>query len=377
MPGTIRRRGKNSWEVAVSAGFDPVTGKRVRIWRTVRGTRKDAERELARLLREVETGVALDPGRATVGEWLQAWLSQKRPQLASKTFERYEQVVRLHLLPALGRVPLRKLHPQHVRALHAQLLEAGLHPRTVLHVHRVLHTALEDALRQEVVGRNVCDAVRPPRVPVREVTVPTEEQLVKLLRAVRGTRLEVPVVLAALCGLRRGEVLGLRWEDVDFDRGVLMVRRSLEVTRAGLQLKETKTGRARAVALPAQVLRLLRAHRRRQAEGRLRAGPSWTDHGLVCPGRDGGPWHPTSFSHEFAALAHSVGLRLRFHDLRHAHASYLLRTGADVRTVAARLGHSTPTLTLNTYGHLVPGAQEEAVRRLEQRLDPLLPDPEE
>jgi integrase len=349
----------------------------VRIWRTVRGTRKDAERELARLLREAETGLGLDPGRATVGEWLQAWLDQKRPQLASKTFERYEQVVRLHLLPALGRVPLRKLHPQHVRALHAQLLEAGLHPRTVLHVHRVLHTAFQDAVRQELVGRNVCDAVRPPRVPAREVTVPSEEELAKLLRAVRGSRLELPVTLALLCGLRRGEVLALRWEDVDFDRGVLMVRRSLEVTRAGLQLKETKTGGARAVAVPAQVLQLLRAHRRRQAEERLRAGPSWADHGLVCPGRDGRPWHPDALSWEFLRLARSLGLRLRFHDLRHAHASYLLRTGADVRTVAARLGHSTPTLTLNTYGHLVPGAQEEAVRRLEQRLDPLLPGPEE
>lgn len=372
----IQRRGKRSWRIAVSCGFDPRTGRRVRVFRTVRGSRRDAERELARLVREVEAGLGVDPGRATLGEWLQAWMEQKRPQLSAKTFERYEGIVRLHLLPAIGTVPLRRLHPHHVRSLHARLLEAGLHPRTVLHVHRVLHTALEDAVRQEVLARNVCDAVRPPRVPAREVTVPSEEELSRLLRAVRGTRLEVPVLLAALCGLRRGEVLALRWEDVDFERGLLQVRRSLETTCLGLQLKDTKTGRARAVAVPAQVLQVLRAHRRRQVEERLRAGEAWQDHGLVVCGPDGGPVHPDTLSWEFLRAARSLGLRTSFHGLRHAHASHLLRAGADVRTLAARLGHSTPTLTLNTYGHLVPGAQEELVRRLEQQLDALLSDPE-
>lgn len=369
MAGLIRRRGRSSWQVSVSAGFDPRTGKRVRVWRTVRGTRKDAERVLAELLRQTTTGALVDPGRATVKEWLRAWLLQKRPQLSTKTYERYEEIVRLHLVPHLGRIQLVRLHPHHVQQVYSALLEAGKHPRTVLHVHRVLHAALEDAVRQQVLGRNVCDAVRPPKVPGRELRVLTEEELLRLLRAAEGTRLHVPVILASLCGLRRGEVLALRWEDVDFERGVLHVRRSLEETGRGLALKDTKTGKARAVALPSMVVEALRRHRRAQVEERLRLGEAWQDHGLVCPASNGAPWWPSNFQGAFATLSRSAGFEgLTFHTLRHTHATHLIRSGADVRTVAARLGHSTPALTLNVYGHLLPGAQEEAVRRLEERL---------
>ncbi|MDR5710406.1 MAG: helix-turn-helix domain-containing protein [Armatimonadota bacterium] len=193
-------------------GSDPRTGRRVRVWRTVKGTRKEAERLLARLLHEAAQGAMVDPGRCTVEEWLRAWLDLKRPAVFVKTYERYEEVVRLHVVPALGRIPLHRLHPHHVQRLYADLLGAGKHPRTVLHVHRVLHTALEAGVKQQVVGRNVCDAVEPPRVPVQELRVPSEEEVFSLLDASRGTRLYLPVLLGTLCGLRRGEVLALRWE---------------------------------------------------------------------------------------------------------------------------------------------------------------------
>ncbi len=369
MRGTIRRRGKHSWQIAVSAGFDPKTGRRIRIWRTVRGTRKDAERELARLLHEAAHGTLVDPGRATVEEWLRTWLDLKRPTLSTKTYERYEEIVRLHLVPALGQIRLHRLHPHHVQRLYADLLEAGKHPRTVLDVHRTLHAALETAVRQQVVGRNVCDAVEPPKVPSRELRVLTEEELRTVLRAAEGTRLYVPILLAALCGLRRGEVLALRWGDVDLERGVLYVRRSLEETRWGLAFKEPKTGRSRAVAMPPQVAEALRRHRKAQLEERLQQGPAWQDYDLVCPAANGAPWWPSNFRREFERFWRTLPVPpFTFHALRHTHATHLIRSGADIRTVAARLGHSTPTLTLNTYGHELPGAQEEAVRRLVDRL---------
>jgi len=369
MPGMIRRRGQNSWQIAVSVGFDPRTGRRVRVWKTVRGTRRDAALALAKLLNEVAHGLPTDPGKTTVAEWLRSWLEIKRSMVCAKTYETYELLVRRYLIPALGRHRLSQLHPYHVQETLSKLLEAGKHPKTVLHVFRTLHAALADAVRQQILGRNVCDLVRPPKVPVRELRVLTEEELQRLLRAAEGTRLRVPVLLAALCGLRRGEVLALRWEDVNLEDGVLYVRRTLEETRSGLAFKEPKTNRFRAVALPPMVVEALREHRRAQAVERLRAGPRWQDHGLVCAARNGVPWRPSNFKRDFEAFVMKNGFEgLTFHMLRHSHASHLIRAGADIKVVASRLGHSTPRLTLDTYGHLLPGAQEDAVRRLMDRL---------
>jgi len=369
MPGMIRRRGRNSWQISVSAGFDPATGRRIRIWRTIRGTRRDAELALAKLLNEVAHGLPADPGRMTVELWLRRWLEIKRPTVSSKTYETYELLVRRYLIPALGRHRLSQLHPYHVQEMLSKLLEAGKSPKTVLHAHRALHAALGDGVRQQVLGRNVCDLVRPPKVPVRELRVLTEEELQRLLRAAEGTRLRVPVLLAALCGLRCGEALALKWEDVDLEGGVLYVRRTLEETRSGLAFKEPKTNRFRAVAMPPVVAEALREHRRTQAAERLKAGPSWQDYGLVCPARNGVPWRPSNFKRDFEAFVRKNGFEgLTFHALRHTHATLLIRAGADIKVVASRLGHSTPRLTLDTYGHLLPGAQEDAIRRLMDRL---------
>jgi integrase len=374
MRGHVRKRGRRSWEVSVRAGRDPVTGKYVRVYRTIRGTRKDAERALARLLHEVATGALVDPGRVTVGEWLDRWLHDiAKPNVAAKTLERYSEVVRLHLKPHLGKIPLHQLRPANILRLYAILQEGGMHPRTILHVHRVLHTALEHAVKLEVVGRNPCDAVSPPRVRPQEIPVVTEAELAQIIQISEGTRLHIPILLAALCGLRRGEVLALKWEDVDLNRGVLQIRRSLEEVRVDGQLvvrfKEPKTGKARAVVLPPLVVEALRRHRKAQLEERLRAGPDWKDHDLVCPATNGAPWYPSNFRKAFLDLVRRCGTKVfTFHALRHTHASLAIRLGADVRTVASRLGHSTPTLTLNVYGHELPGAQEELALRVDRMI---------
>jgi integrase len=371
--GYIRQRGRRSWEVSLRVGRDPVSGKYVRVYRTIRGSRKDAERALARLLHEAATGGLVDPGRVTVGEWLDRWLHDiAKPNVAARTWERYSEIVRLHLKPHLGKIPLHQLRPAHIQRLYAALQEAGKHPRTILHVHRVLHTALRLALKLEVAARNPCDAVSPPKVRPQEIPVVTEAELAQIVRGSEGSRLHIPVLLAALCGLRRGEILALRWSDVDLERGILQVRRSLEKVRVDgqrvVRFKEPKTGKARAVALPPLVVEALRRHRKVQLEERLRAGPEWKDRDLVVCGPFGEPLSPSSVSREFRRLIQRLGLRGRFHDLRHAHATLAIRLGADIRTVAARLGHSTPTLTLNVYGHELPGAQEELAARVDQTI---------
>jgi integrase len=197
----------------------------------------------------------------------------------------------------------------------------------------------------------------------------SQEEVAALLGAVRGTDLECPVILALTCGLRRGEILALRWEDVDLERGVLLVRRSLEETKQGLRFKEVKSGRGRAVALPVVAAEALRRQRMEQAARRMRLGHLWHDLGLVVCGPDGRPRPPNGFTAAFRRLVKRVGLEpMRFHDLRHTHASHLLRAGVDLKTVSARLGHSTAVMTLDVYGHVLPGAQEQAAKVVDEIL---------
>lgn len=369
MPGLIRRKGKSSWQIAVSGGFDPRTGKRLRVWRTVRGTRKDAERELARLLAEVTGGGVPADSNTTVGDFLSAWL-ERYTGLANTTRERYETLLRLHVVPRIGRVPLHRLRPVHLEDLYRAMQEAGRSSTTALQVHRILHRAFSVGMRWGVLSRNPADHATAPRRSTPEIAPPPPEAVHRLLDSIRGTRLHAPVALACLLGLRRGELLAIRWSDLDWKDRTLAVVRSLEQTRAGgVRFKDLKNPRSRRLLpLPPAALELLRAHRREQAEHRLAAGSAWEDHGLVFPGPDGRPWSPQAFTTAFRKAVGRAGLRLRFHDLRHLVATTLLRTGADVRTTAGVLGHADAATTLRVYAHAVRAAQEEALRRVEDAL---------
>lgn len=375
MPGYIRRRGKHSWEVSVRAGCDPVTGRYLRMYRTVRGTRKDAERILARLLHEVATGGVPTDSTATLREYLEAWL-ERYTGLAGTTRERYETLIRLHVLPRIGHLRLDRLRPVHLEDLYRTLQEprtaggAGLSPTTVLQVHRILHRAFVVGVRWGVLSRNPADHATPPRKATLEVTPPPPEDIQRLLDSLRGTRLHTPVALAALLGLRRGELLALRWSDVDLEARTVAVVRAVEETRSGgVRFKDLKNPRSRRLLpLPPMAVEVLRAHRAAQAAERLRAGPEWEDQGLVFPAPDGRIWGPKAFTTAFRKAAARARVKTRFHDLRHHVATSLLTGGADVRTTAAILGHADPATTLRVYAHAVRAAQEEALRRVEQAL---------
>jgi integrase len=292
MPGHIRRRGKRSWQVVVSAGFDPRTGKRVQVWRTVKGTRKDAEAALARLLAEVQSGGAPVDSSATVKDFLLGSLD-RYTGLAGRTRERYSELLRLHVIPRIGHLRLHQLRPVHLEDLYRTLQQpkdqegAGLSGTTVLQVHRVLHRAFAVGMRWGVLSRNPADHVQAPKRSTQEIRPPDPETVRRLLEALQGTRLHTPVALVAITGLRRGELLALRWGDVDLESGAMAVVRSLEQTLAGLAFKDLKNPRSRRrLPLPPAAVALLRAHRKAQAEERLQAGPAWADHDLVFPG----PW---------------------------------------------------------------------------------------
>ena len=377
MKGHLRKRGKNSWAIAIYVGRDH-RGKPKYKWHTVRGGKRKAQDECTRLLNELATGEYVEPSKMTVREYLAYWLENyAKLNVAGRTFERYSEIVRLHLVPALGDKLLTKLQPLSIQGCYVAALQsgrkdkrAGLSAQTVVHHHRVLREALQQAVRWKLLVRNPADAVDPPKVERREMQVLDEHQTKRLLAVVVGTRLYIPVLLAVTTGLRRGEILALRWQDIDLDQGTLAVRRSLEQTRGGNRFKEPKTQKARrVVALPALTTEALRKLKVEQAKARLLIGAGYADEGLVCARIHGTRLDPAETTAAFAALIKKADLpKIRFHDLRHSHATQLLRQHVHPKVVSERLGHSTIGITLDVYSHVLPGMQEEAARRIDRAL---------
>lgn len=371
MRGHIKQRSKGTWSLVVFLGRDPVSGKKRYKWRTVKGTKKQAESELNKLLREIETGTDLEPGRLTTAEFLEQWLDASRSRVGPRTWERYAQLMRLHVVPVLGSIPLGKLRPLHLERLYSKLLGKGLAARTVLHVHRVLHSALHQAVRWQLVPRNVAGAVTPPRPVTRDIEPIDPEQAVRLIESVKGTLLEVPVVLALGTGMRRGEVLGLRWKDIDLSSGRARIAQTVQATQEGLQFLPPKTHRSkRSVSLPAFVVETLKRHRKTQNERRLLVGESWHDHDLVIDRGNGEPLPPHTLSQQFRVASRKASLDLNFHGLRHAHASLMLAGGVHLKVVSQRLGHSTISITADLYSHVSPSVEEEAAVILNDLLGP-------
>ena len=377
MRGHIRRRGKRSWAVVLEMGRE-ATGRRRQKWHSVRGTKADAERELARLIHELNTGGYVAPNRLKLSEYLEQWLQDyAKPNVSPKTFERYSDIVRGHLAPALGNLLLTRLQPLDIQHHYSQALtngrrdgRGGLSKQSVLHHHRVLHAALKQAVRWQLLARNPADAVVPPRPEPRAMRALDENDTIRLLQRSRRSRLHPVIFLAVTTGMRRGELAALRWASVDLDAGTLSVRESLEQTRDSLRVKQPKTASGRrTLDLPLLAIQELQRHRREQTEARLMLGPAFDDHNLVFPGPDGRPWPPDQITRAFSALVRRAGLAgLRFHDLRHTHATQLLRQGVHPKVVSERLGHATVSITLDLYSHVLPGIQKEAVEKIDVAL---------
>jgi integrase len=381
MAGHITKRG-NAWRIVLEVGVGP-DGKRLRQATTFHGTKKAAQAELARLQHELNTGAFVEPSRLTVGQFLEKWLSAKGT-LSTKTREHYAEFVHKHFVPALGALPLAKLSPMHIQSYYAEKLASGrrdgrggLSAQSVLLQHRVLRQALEQAVKWQLLFRNPTDGVEPPRPGEKEMGVLTVAQTAQLLEAADGTRLYLPIMIAVATGMRRGEVLGLRWRDLDLDGRLVFIRQAIQRTEGGIEFKQPKTQKSRrSVKLPPVLIEELRRHRATQAAERELLGKGYQDHDLVIAQADGTPFPPNAFTHAFTALMAKTGLpRIRFHDLRHGHATHLLLMGTNVKVVSERLGHSNVNITLNIYSHVLPEMQEEAAQRMDAALRAAMGDP--
>ena len=372
MSGHIRRRGERSWELKFDVGTDPVTGKRRIRFHSFKGTKREAQAELTRLLAAADAGNYVDPTKATFAEYLDRWERDwAGVNVGRKTAERYGELLKHHVRPHLGALRLQKLRPVNLSELYAKLLrESGLSARTVGHVHRVMHKALVVAAEWGLIQQNPADVAKPPPVTAAEIEILAEEQVGQVLRAVSGRSLYPIAALALATGMRRGELLALAWGNVDLAAGKVRIERSVEQTKAGgLRIKATKTKHGRrTIALPASTVADLRAHRTAQQELRLRLGLGGRlpDDALVFPNLEGSVRSPNALTKEWTRATIDLKLpRVSLHALRHTHASQLIASGMDVLTISRRLGHGSPTITLGVYGHLFTNTDDRAAEIME------------
>jgi len=371
MRGSVVKKG-NHWYVIIEQR-DPQTGKRKRKWHSGFRTKREAEAARIEILSRLQRGTYIHPSRLTFGDYLvNEWLPAIEKTVRLSTHSRYADNARLHVIPNLGSVTLQAITPPMLNRIYSRLLDSGrkdgkggLAPNTVRNVHVLIHKALNDAVRWGLLAKNPSDFADPPKLRAvgdHEMKTWTGAQVLRFLHAVEDDRLRAGWTLAATTGMRRGEVLGLRWQDVELDQQRLSVRQTLISLNYTLVVSTPKTARSRrTVALDRETVVALRAHRARQAEERLVLGDGYEDGDLVFCREDGAFFHPDRFSKLFRAFVADAGLpAIRLHDLRHTHATLALNAGIHPKVVSERLGHASVGITLDTYSHVLPILQEEA-----------------
>jgi integrase len=365
------RNSDRKWVGSVTLG----TGKRKVFYGK---TRKEVQEKLKIVLHEQQQGTLVTAAPQTVAQFLTDWLENThRRRVRPRTYERYREAVYMHIIPSLGHYQLQKLTAQQVQALYTKKADEGLAPATIIYYHSVLHNALDMAVKWGLVSRNVCDLVSPPRKQRFEIQPLTVEQMQKLLTTVYGHKWEALFTLALATGMRRGELLGLKWQDINFAVGVLQVRRVLSRVPTNMPEREhvyveaePKTQKSRrSVMIAPFALEALKKHRDGQLEAKLKAGAFWQEYDYVFCTLHGTHLNPNHVVEEFKKLLNRARLpNIRFHDLRHSAATLLLSLGVHPKVVQELLGHSQISMTMDVYSHVLPGMQQDAMSKLDAAL---------
>ena len=374
MNGSIRSRGKGTWELTVDLGRD-ANGQRRRKFVNVKGTKSKAQQKLRELLSLDDKGIPIDTQKMTLNQWLAKWLSDYvAPKLRQKSQERYEGLIRNHIVPSLGNIELTKVTPSDIQALEARLLANGMAPKGIESVHNVISGAFKYAIRMEIVWRNPAKAVSPPKTTRKEVEPPVISWVKGILKLAEAEHhpLFPCLHLIAYTGIRRGEALGLRHQDLDLEHGTVSIVQTISRSvQKGIIVETTKsTAGRRVLDIDDMTVKVLRAHVGGQLLDRAELGNAYQDTGLVFPGLLGGTLNPMKLTRAFQGLAKKEGIRgARLHNLRHFHASVMLQSGASLLLVSKRLGHASIATTGDIYGHLLPGWQKEAANNFAKAME--------
>lgn len=382
MRGHIRERGPNTWQLIWYAGRKP-DGRPDYHSCTVHGSKEAAEGKLATILASIYTGEYVAPAKETVGQYLNRWLEEIRPSVRPKTWAWYKMQCQLYLIPNLGQIPLQKLAPLHIQSLYRKLLESGrtgdtstgkkgqgLSPAAVRGVHRTLRRALGLAVKWGLLVRNPAEAVEQPKRAKAEQKTLAPEEIARLLDASKKTERYSFYLAAVTTGMREGELLGLRWQDVDLERGTATVKQQLSRAGEHPSFSEPKTAHgARIVSLPESLVVALRKAKSVEEEERKAYGKDYQNYDLVWHVPGGRPINPRNLNRQFKSLLKKAGLPdMRFHDLRHTHATILLQAGTHPKVVQERLGHSQIAVTMDTYSHVIPALQTQAAQDIDKLL---------
>ena len=374
MNGSIRKRGEKTWELTIDLGRD-AAGKRKRKFVNVKGTKGKAQEKLRELLISLDRGIPVSTQKVTVGQWLVKWMAEYIvPNKRQKTIERYEGLIQKHITPNLGRIELTKLTPSDIRTLEAKLTAKGMAPKGVGLVHTVISGAYRYALQEDAAWRNPAKAVTPPKVLRKEVEPPEIARVKEILRLAEEEEhpLYPCLYLMAYTGLRRGEALGLRHQDLNLETGLISVVQTVgRSLHKGIIVEPTKTSYSRrSVDLDDGTVSILRAHLGKQLLRRMELEGVYEDNSLVFPGPLGQPLNPMALTRAFQAYAKRRGLEgAKPHDLRHFHASVMLQNGQSLLLVSKRLGHASIATTGDIYGHLLPGWQKEAANAFAKAME--------
>ena len=373
---TVMKNGKEYiyWEARVTVGADPMTGKQRQ--RSITGkTQQEVAQKLRQLTAEIDNGTYREPSKMTVGEWLNTWQEQYLNDLKPLTKEMYATAVRIHLKPALGMKKLDALLPADIQRFYNSLMqgEKPLSAKTIKNIHGIFHRALQQALDLGYLRNNPANPCRLPRVEKPIIHTLDDVSTKKFLKAIQGHRFENLFLVTLFTGLREGEVLGLKWDCVDFTNGSLLVGRQLQRKRDGSSqyyLISPTSGKFRKVVLAPFVLDILHRQRAEQEIWKRIAGKSWMDTGLVFTDELGDNLTPETVYKNFKKIAIEIGCEsLHFHSLRHSYAVAALQSGDDIKTVQENLGHYTAAFTLDVYGHVTDKMRQDSADRMQKYID--------
>lgn len=380
MRGHIKKRGINSWSVIVERPRDPTTGKRRQQWHTVHGTKRDAERFLRDIQLALDKGTYVKPNRIKLGEWLNQWLEcDVIVNTTPRTYESYREAINKHIIPGLGNIALSELEPLHVQGYYGMKLkkgridgQGGLSAKSVLYQHHILSKAIDYAVKMGFVARNVISLIAPPRVQRVTMNTLNTEEVLTFLDAAKESPYYVFFSTLLFTGLRRGEALALRWRNLDLSNACLRVVESAHTLRNGeYVVKEPKTPHSRRmVTLPPSLVALFKEYRADQELLRIHLGTTLSNDDFVFIGYKGKPLNPDVVTHAFGKVVGKAGFRnIRLHDLRHTHATLMLKAGVHPKIVSERLGHASIRITLDIYSHVLPGLQEAAAEKFDKIFD--------
>ena len=366
--GYIRKRADGRWEGVYCNGYNPKTGKLIR--KSVYGkTQKEVRQALSKIASEIDGGTYAEPSKMKVSQWLDEWLTNYAMNIKPATRSAYEEHIRVHIKPVLGDFPLKQLSTRDIQQLYTGLLkERELSPKTVRNIHGVLHRTLEQAKLLGYIKVNPADAAVPPRVEKKQVEAMDVDDIGKFLDAIKGSKHEYPLFVAVFTGLRQGELLGLTWDCVDFEHGLLLINKQHNRVKGDTEFRfaSLKNDKARVLTVADEVMEVLKLQKQRQEVWAATLGDGWSNpDNLVFTTEFGRYINNKVLYQNFKRIMKELGNpNLRFHDLRHTYAVNSLRAGDDIKTLQENLGHATASFTLSTYAHATPGMKRESAKRM-------------